>query len=143
MLVSDILRTKGHDVVTVPPTTTVAALVDLLASRRIGAVVVSADGTRVDGIVSERDVVSALASHGSAALDRQVGDICTREVATALPTDRLDQLAGTMTAGRFRHLPIVVDGALQGIVSIGDVVKGRMDELEEQQKALTSYIQGG
>jgi CBS domain-containing protein len=143
MLVSDILRQKGSVVVTVEPGLTVEALVSLLAEHRIGAVVVSSDGTSVDGIVSERDVVSALAAQGTDALASTVGAICTSEVSTALPSDRLDHLMAVMTAGRFRHLPVVVDGALQGIISIGDVVKARMGELEEEQKALTTYIQSG
>lgn len=143
MLVSDILRQKGSVVVTVEPGLTVEALVSLLAERRIGAVVVSSDGSAVEGIVSERDVVSALAAKGTAALASTVGEICTAEVSTALPGDRLDHLMAVMTAGRFRHLPVVVDGALQGIISIGDVVKARMGELEEEQKALTTYIQSG
>jgi CBS domain-containing protein len=142
MLVSDILRSKGTVVVTVQPDLTVEALIALLAEHRIGAVVVSEDGTHVAGIVSERDVVAALASHGPAALSRSVGEICTQDVATAAPGDRLDQLMGVMTERRFRHLPVVVDGELRGIVSIGDVVKSRMSELEEEQKALTSYITG-
>jgi CBS domain-containing protein len=143
MLVSDILRQKGSVVVTVEPGLTVEALISLLAERRIGAVVVSSDGSTVEGIVSERDIVSALASHGTAALSSSVGSICTSEVQTALPGDRIDSLMAVMTAGRFRHLPVVVDGALQGIVSIGDVVKARMGELEDEQQALTSYITGG
>lgn len=143
MLVSDILRQKGSAVVTVDPGLTVEALVALLAERRIGAVVVSSDGTTVEGIVSERDIVSALASQGTAALGSSVGSICTSEVQTALPGDRIDSLMAVMTEGRFRHLPVVVDGALQGIVSIGDVVKARMSELEDEQQALTSYITGG
>jgi len=143
MLVSDILRQKGAAVVTVEPGLTVEALVSLLAERRIGAVVVSSDGTTVEGIVSERDIVSALAANGTSALGATVGSICTSEVKTALPGDRIDSLMAVMTEGRFRHLPVVVDGALHGIVSIGDVVKARMSELEDEQQALTSYIQGG
>ncbi len=142
MLVSDILRGKGTDVVTVAPQLTVAELVSLLAEHRIGAVVVSSDGRHVDGIVSERDVVGALAAHGAGALTRTVGDICTRVVALADPGDRLDQVMSVMTERRFRHLPVIVDGELHGIVSIGDVVKSRMSELEEEQKALTNYITG-
>ena len=142
MLVSDILRSKGADVVTVDPSTTVGDLVQLLSRQKIGAVVVSSDGETVAGIVSERDVVSQLAAHGTDALARTVGEICTNEVVTAGSGDRLDELMSTMTEGRFRHLPVVVDGRLAGIISIGDVVKARMGELEDEQQALTSYITG-
>ena len=142
MQVSDILRSKGADVVTVDPTMTVGDLVALLAQRRIGAVVVSPDGETLAGIVSERDVVSELAEHGPDVLARTVGEICTSEVVTAGTDDRLEDLAVTMTQGRFRHLPVVVDGRLHGIVSIGDVVKARLSELEEERQALTNYITG-
>jgi CBS domain-containing protein len=142
MLVSDILRVKGADVVTVDPTMTVGDLVTLLAERRIGAVVVSPDGETLAGIVSERDVVSELATHGPDVLGRSVQEICTSEVVTAGTDDRLEELAVTMTQGRFRHLPVVVEGRLHGIVSIGDVVKARLSELEEERQALTNYITG-
>ncbi len=142
MLVVDILRGKGSGVVTVAPQDTVAELVATLAEQRIGAAVVSSDGRHVSGIVSERDVVRALASHGESAFGLSVEQIATREVAVAAPGDRLEHLAEVMTERRFRHLPIVVDGELQGIVSIGDVVKGRLAELEHEREALTDYITG-
>jgi CBS domain-containing protein len=142
MLVSDILRVKGADVVTVDPSMTVGGLVALLAERRIGAVVVSPDGESLAGIVSERDVVSELAAHGPGVLGRTVQEICTSEVITAGTDDRLEELAITMTQGRFRHLPVVVDGRLHGIISIGDVVKARLNELEDERQALTNYITG-
>jgi CBS domain-containing protein len=142
MLVSDILRVKGADVVTVDPTMTVGDLVQLLAERRIGAVVVSPDGETLAGIVSERDVVSELAAQGPDVLGRTVREICTSEVITAGTDDRLEELAVTMTQGRFRHLPVVVDGRLHGIISIGDVVKARLNELEDERQALTNYITG-
>jgi CBS domain-containing protein len=142
MLVSDILRVKGADVVTVDPSMTVGDLVALLAERRIGAVVVSPDGESLAGIVSERDVVSELAAHGPGVLGRTVQEICTSEVITAGTDDRLEELAITMTQGRFRHLPVVVDGRLHGIISIGDVVKARLSELEDERQALTNYITG-
>jgi CBS domain-containing protein len=142
MLVSDILRHKGHTVVTVTPELEVDAFVALLADQRIGAAVVSPDGIRVEGIVSERDVIFALAAHGPHVLTWSVGEICSREVAVALPADHLDDIMGVMTERRVRHLPVVVEGELRGIVSIGDVVQMRVSELEEEQKALTSYITG-
>ena len=142
MLVSDILRHKGHTVVTVKPELEVDAFVALLADQRIGAAVVSPDGSRVAGIVSERDVILALAAHGREVLTWAVSEICSRGVAIALPADQLDDIMSVMTERRIRHLPVVVEGELRGIVSIGDVVKARVSELEEEQKALTSYITG-
>ena len=142
MLVSDILRHKGHTVVTVKPELEVDAFVTLLADQCIGAAVVSPDGLRVEGIVSERDVILALATLGQQVLTWSVSEICSRDVATALPSDKLDQIMSVMTERRTRHLPVVVEGELRGIVSIGDVVKARVSELEEEQKALTSYITG-
>lgn len=143
MQVSDILRRKGSDVVTVRPDTTVAELLATLAEHGIGAAVVSNDGRTVEGIVSERDVVRAMARDGSDSLARTVGSICTREVAVAARSDRLEDLAATMTEGRFRHLPVVTDGELAGIISIGDVVKSRLSELEQERDALTEYLTSG
>lgn len=143
MLVSDILRGKGTDVVTVSPTTDVTGLLDLLTTHRIGAVVVSSDGRSVEGIVSERDVVRVLAADGADGLRRSVGEICTRDITTATPQDRLEELAQVMTDGHFRHLPVLVDGSLAGIVSIGDVVKFRLAQLEDERQALQGYITGG
>ena len=143
MLVTEILRAKGPGVVTVAPGSTVRALLDTLAEHGIGAVVVSTDGRSVEGIVSERDVVRALAARGAAVLDEQVGGLATRDVATTGTDSRLEDLMATMTERRFRHLPVVVDGALTGIVSIGDVVKHRMLELESEREALAGYIATG
>ena len=143
MLVSDILRGKGTDVVTVAPTTDLTGLLALLTTHRIGAVVVSSDGRTVEGIVSERDVVRVLAADGADGLLRSVGEICTRDITTATPQDRLEDLAQVMTDGHFRHLPVLVDGALAGIVSIGDVVKFRLAQLEDERQALQGYITGG
>ena len=142
MLLTDVLRSKGDEVVTVPPDTDVAGLLALLAQHRIGAAVVSSDGSRVEGIVSERDVVRALAERGSAALQEPVRSICTTDVHTCVPDARIDDLMRVMTEQRIRHVPVVVDGALRGIVSIGDVVKHRMGELEQEKDALSSYITG-
>jgi CBS domain-containing protein len=142
MLVSDILRHKGHAVVTVTPDLEVDAFVALLADQRIGAAVVSPDGIRVAGVVSERDVIIALAAHGQQVLAWRVSEICSRDVEIALPADKLDQVMSVMTERRTRHLPVVVQGELRGIVSIGDVVKERVSELEEERQALTSYITG-
>jgi len=142
VVVSDVLRHKGHTVITVDPSVDVQRLVNLLTEQRVGAAVVSSDGVQVEGIVSERDVVVALASHGAAALDLTVWDICSRDVALTSPGESVDVVMSTMTERRFRHLPVVVAGELRGLVSIGDVVKARVSELEVERGALASYITG-
>lgn len=143
MIISDILRGKGSDVVTVPPDTSIEALVGLLAEHRIGAVVVSSDGATVEGIISERDVVRALAAQGPGVLSATVDEICTRDVITTTPSARARELRQVMTDGRFRHVPVISDGRLQGIVSIGDVVKASITQLESDAAALTNYITSG
>ena len=142
MRISDILRTKGEQVVTVAPDTNVEGLLGVLADNKIGAAVVSADGSAVSGIVSERDIVRALAARGAAVLSEPVSRIATADVRTVEPDASLEDVERLMTDGRFRHTPVVVDGALRGIVSIGDVVKNRMDELETERATLTDYITG-
>ena len=142
MRISDLLRVKGAQVVTVPPGTTVRHLATVLAEHRIGAVVVSGDGASVDGIVSERDIVRALALRGTAVMSEPVTAIYTADVHTVTPETELDDVARMMTERRIRHAPVMVDGGLRGIVSIGDVVKSRIDELEYERAALTDYISG-
>ena len=142
MRISDLLRVKGAQVVTVPPDTTVRRLVTVLADHRIGAVVVSGDGASVDGIVSERDIVRALALRGTSVMSEQVTAIYTADVHTVTPETELDDVARMMTERRIRHAPVTVDGGLRGIVSIGDVVKSRIGELESERAALTDYITG-
>jgi len=142
MRISDILRVKGTRVVTVTPDADVRHLLAVLAEHRIGAVVVSRDGTSVEGIASERDVVRALAARGAAVLDEPVARIHTADVHSVAPDTDLDEIVRMMTERRIRHLPVVVDGTLQGIVSIGDVVKSRMDELETERTVLADYITG-
>ena len=142
MRISDILRGKGSQVVTVPPDTKVRNLLAILAEHRIGAVVVSRDGTTVDGIASERDIVQALAQRGAAVLSEPVTAIYTAEVHTVTPQTEIDEVMRMMTERRVRHAPVVADGRLQGIVSIGDVVKIRLGELETERTALTEYITG-
>jgi CBS domain-containing protein len=142
MRISDVLRAKGSQVVTVTPDTDVRHLLTVLAKHRIGAVVVSRDGTSVDGIASERDIVRALAERGAAVLSEPITAIQTAEVRTVAPETSLEEVMRMMTEHRFRHLPVVVDGTLRGIVSIGDVVKKRIDELESERTALTDYITG-
>ena len=142
MRISDVLRVKGTQVVTVTPDTTVRQLLAVLAEHRVGAVVVSHDGTAVDGIASERDIVRALAKRGAAVMSEPVTTIYTAEVHTVMPQTPIEEVMRMMTKHRVRHAPVVVDGALRGIVSIGDVVKNRIDELETERVALTEYITG-
>jgi CBS domain-containing protein len=136
--VSDVLNTKGGDVVTVAPDMTVKALVELLAERNIGAAVVSTPGVAVAGIVSERDVVRCLARGD--VLDVPVSQIMTSDVRTAEPHDSVNTLMLLMTEHRVRHVPVVVDGELRGLVSIGDLVKSRIGELEFERDQLSSYV---
>jgi CBS domain-containing protein len=142
MRISDVLRGKGTQVVTVTPDSKVRHLVAVLAEYRIGAVVVSRDGTTVDGIASERDIVQALARRGAAVMSEPVTAIYTAEVHTVAPQTSIEEVMRLMTVRRVRHAPVVADGSLRGIVSIGDVVKTRIDELETERTALTGYITG-
>ena len=140
MRITDLLRVKGTRVVTVTPDTTVRQLLAILAEHGIGAVIVSADGTSVDGIASERDIVRAFAKRGAAAMSEPVTAIYTAEVHTVTPDTQIEEVMRMMTERRVRHAPVVLDGNLRGIVSIGDVVKNRIDELETERAALTDYI---
>jgi CBS domain-containing protein len=142
MRISDLLSGKTSDaVVTVPPDASVRDLLRLLAEHNIGALVVSNDGESVDGIVSERDVVRRLAgSAGDAVLDGTVGAIMTSDVQTCGPQTPVDELRTLMTERRIRHVPVVADGKLTGIISIGDVVKSSLDQLEFERDQLDSYV---
>ena len=126
MRISDVLRVKGTQVVTVTPDTTVRQLLAVLAEHGVGAVVVSHDGTAVDGIASERDIVRALAQRGAAVMSDPVTAIYTAEVHTVTPQTPIEEVMRMMTERRVRHAPVVADGSLHGIVSIGDVVKIRI-----------------
>jgi CBS domain-containing protein len=142
MRISDVLRNKGATVATITPETSVAGLLTELSVRNIGAmVVVSPDG--LQGIVSERDVVRMLHRMGAELLTRPVSEIMTTLVATCSPDDSVDSVSVLMTNNRVRHVPVVVEGRLTGIVSIGDVVKIRMEELEREQQQLQAYITQG
>lgn len=143
MTVRAMLKDKTGGVITIRPDVSLRDAVALLSQRRIGAVVVSGDGERVDGILSERDLVHALHSRGSALLDSQVQEIMTRDVITCAPDMALTQVMETMTRGRFRHLPVLENGKLVGIISIGDAVKSRLSELEGETTQLRAYIAGG
>jgi CBS domain-containing protein len=140
MRISEVLRGKGNEVVTVAPEADVREVVAVLAEHRIGAVVVSRDGTSVDGIVSERDVVRAMADRGAVAMSEPVTNIYTAEVHTVTPETQIEELMRLMTHERIRHAPVLVEGALRGIISIGDVVKHRIVELESERAALNDYI---
>lgn len=140
MTVKTILTHKGRNIVTVRLQTMVGEVVTCLAENRIGAVVVVDDARKIAGIISERDVVRVLAEHGAAALDMPVGDVMTRAVVTCTPDETIAAIMERMTLGRFRHVPVLTDGDLTGIVSIGDVVKHRVAEMEREQDALRSYI---
>ena len=142
MLVDQILDAKGRDVETVAPDATIADAVRVLTARNVGALVVSADGSTVDGIVSERDIVRCLASEPRV-LERRVEELMVSDVATCEGGAHIEELMNTMTSGRFRHVPVVRDGRLDGIVSIGDVVKARIDELATETQQLVGYIQNG
>lgn len=140
MKISDVLRSKGSDVVTIAPDDTVATLLGLLAEHRIGAVVVSHGDGAVDGIVSERDIVRHLHSLGAAVLDEPVSAIMTAEVHTCSTHDDVRDLAARMTERRIRHVPVVEDDTLVAIVSIGDVVKHRIRDLAAERDQLEAYI---
>jgi CBS domain-containing protein len=136
-----LLRHKGHEVATIDGSRSVRDALALLAERRIGALVVSADGQRIDGILSERDIARGLHDRGAGLLGDPITSVMTAEVHTCVPHVQLTDLARLMTDERVRHVPVVEDDALVGIVSIGDVVKARLDELEEERRQLVDYIQ--
>jgi CBS domain-containing protein len=140
MNVAGILDSKGAEVATVPPDATVANAIAELGRLRIGALVVSADGSAIDGIVSERDVVRSLSVRGEAVLAAEVSSIMSSSVRTCRLEDDVEVLMATMTEHRIRHVPVVEDGVLCGIVSIGDVVKNRIDQLERDRAELVEYI---
>ena len=141
MDVERILATKGREVATTRPDGTVATAAGLLRARGIGALVVSRDGERVDGILSERDIVRGLAQHGGDVLGMRVSDLMSRSVQTCSPRDTVKSIMAQMTRHRVRHLPVVDGGRLIGLVSIGDVVKNRLDEMEDEVNVLRdAYI---
>lgn len=148
MKISAILAAKGIDTITITPDASVSELIALLADHGIGAVVVSPDGQRIEGIASERDVVRAMAADPDAGRTggvrpRAVREIMTAHVSTISPDATVDEAMQLMTTGRFRHLPVAVDGSLAGIISIGDVVKVRLQALEDERAALVDYVTRG
>jgi CBS domain-containing protein len=144
MNVQSILAGKGSDVATIGHTASLSDAAATLRDRGVGALVVSDDGQHIDGIVSERDVVRALAAHGASALGRTVGSAMSTQVITCAADDSVDDLMASMTERRIRHLPVVdTEGLLAGIVSIGDVVKARLGDLETENQALVEYLHHG
>ena len=141
MEIGQLLRRKGHDVATIEGSRSVRDALTVLAERGIGALVVSADGRAIDGILSERDVARGLHERGAGLLGDPISSVMTPEVHTCTPHVQLTDLARLMTDERVRHVPVVEDDALVGIVSIGDVVKARLDELEQERRQLVDYIQ--
>jgi len=140
MTVSMILAGKGREVVSVEPNATLAVAVALLAEKRIGAVLVLGVDRRIAGILSERDIVRALAEGGAGALNAPVSQIMTRKVSTCTESETIASLMERMTEGKFRHMPVVDQGQLVGIISIGDVVKYRLHEMERDSEAMRDYI---
>lgn len=140
MTVAMILKAKGSHVETVRPESTLQDIVERLAKRRIGAVLVTSLHGDILGIVSERDIVIALGNHGGLALQRRAEEVMTSNVVTCVPEDRAEDLMEMMTQGRFRHVPVVEHGKLLGIVSIGDVVKRRIEDTDIERAAMRSYI---
>jgi len=141
MKIEDVIKTKGSTAVeTIAPDASVAELVRVLAEKNIGAVVVSTDGRHIAGIVSERDVVRGLAAQGASVVDASVSDLMTAEVHTAEPDSLVEDAAGQMTDFRVRHMPVVVDGVMVGLVSIGDVVKHRIAQLTDERDHLINYL---
>lgn len=142
MRIQDVLRSKGGAVFTIEPAATVTELLAMLAQHNVGALVVSADGRTVDGIVSERDVARRINDSGIAVLDGPVSAIMTGTVTTCAEQDSVEDLMRLMTEHRIRHVPVLRDGALVGVISIGDVVKSRIGELEHERRNLIGYIAG-
>jgi CBS domain-containing protein len=140
MIVSMILEAKGRNVVTIGAKATIGEAVDELASRKIGAIVVVEGIDRIVGIISERDVVRAVAKKGTDVLSESVGSIMTREVMTCADSETINEVMTRMTRGRFRHLPVAKQGRLTGIISIGDVVKARIEEVEREAEEMRAYI---
>ena len=138
--VSSVLKHKGHEVVTVAPDQTVTAVVKVLAQNRIGAVPVVNEQGQIIGIISERDIIRGMAQHAGSVLTLAADKLMSRDVKTCSSEDQLDDLMEVMTRQRIRHLPVIADGALHGIVSIGDVVKQRLDEVQSEAEELRNYI---
>jgi CBS domain-containing protein len=142
MIVKAILSAKGGDVISIDPTATLDTAVKTLAAHRIGALLVLGPDRRVIGILSERDIVRALAERGAGVLSEPLAQVMTRKVVTCSESDSVGVLMERMTTGKFRHLPVIEDDRLVGLVSIGDLVKRRIDGIEQEAAAMRDYIQG-
>jgi CBS domain-containing protein len=139
MTVRSILDTKGHQILSVEPDAKLSAAVKILSEKRIGAVLVMSSG-RIEGILSERDIVRVLGERGAAVLDESVSAVMTRKVVSCREKDTVGSIMERMTTGKFRHLPVVEDDKVVGLISIGDIVKWRVKEFENEQEALQNYI---
>ncbi|HYZ63204.1 MAG TPA: CBS domain-containing protein [Acetobacteraceae bacterium] len=142
MMISGILKHKGHALISVTPDMTIGEVAQVLGSRRIGAVLVLDAAEQLLGILSERDIVASLAEYGAAALDMTAAQLMTSEVQTATPGTSVNEAMSMMTDGRFRHIPVVENGRLVGLVSIGDVVKAKIGEAEQEVDSLRAYVAG-
>jgi len=143
MLVQQILKSKSDDgVVTIAPGSTLAQAAETLSSRKIGAIIVSPDGKKVAGILSERDIVRELGMRGPSCMADTVDDIMTANIISCSRTESSDEVLGKMTAGRFRHMPVLENGEMVGLISIGDVVKAQISQLSMEKEALEGMIKG-
>lgn len=142
MTIAAILKQKGYDVARVPPTASIAEVVQMLASRRIGAVLVLDSADQLLGIVSERDIVGSLAEHGRRTLEMTAAQLMTRDLHTATAATTVPEATAMMTEGRFRHLPVMSGTRLLGVVSIGDIVKARLSQQEQEVDSLKAYVAG-
>jgi CBS domain-containing protein len=140
MTVAALLRDKGRSVITTSAKASIAGAIDTLVRHKIGALVVIDENDRIAGIMSERDIVRAIAARGADVLNAPIADAMTRAVVTCTESDTVDEVMARMTRGRFRHLPVVDDGSLVGIVSIGDVVKARIEQVEREAEDMRAYI---
>jgi len=140
MTVRTILDTKGHQVESIQPGAKLSAAVEILGKKKIGAVLVLNLAGHIEGILSERDIVRVLSERGAAVLDEPVSNVMTRKVVSCRPTDTVSGIMEMMTLGKFRHLPVVEDAKVVGLISIGDIVKWRVQEYEREQEALRDYI---
>jgi signal-transduction protein with cAMP-binding, CBS, and nucleotidyltransferase domain len=143
LIISNILKVKGRNVTTARPDDSVQEIANRLAQRKIGAIVIVGDNGVVDGIISERDLIRVIAQHGAQALQMKVTDVMTHNVVTCSLSTPVDETMEQMTRGRFRHLPVIEDGALIGIVSIGDIVKHHIAEVELEVSAMRGYLASG
>ncbi|MBS9716436.1 CBS domain-containing protein [Pseudohalocynthiibacter aestuariivivens] len=143
MLVHQILKSKtGQDVVSIEPGSKVSDAATILSERKIGTVVVSKDGNKAEGILSERDIVRELGKRGPSCMSDKVDDLMTRDIVTCAPGDKVDAILQMMTEGRFRHMPVLEGGKMIGVISIGDVVKAQLAELAMEKEALQGMIMG-